>query len=150
MLKKLTIISLVALVGLPSCVDLTKEQKSKLQAVKTTMPDHYMEEKNPNLAAGLGVLPLGIADFYNGNIGLGVANIFGSLIWPFNLSWTIVGGVDGANERNYYATKAHLNQVKKKELDALEEKLNEKKITESKYVTESKKIERKYDMDYIM
>ena len=147
MFKKLTCISLIAFT---SCVSFPQDQKAKLQAVKTQMPEAYVEVKNPNLAAGLGILPLGVADFYNGNIGLGVANFFGSIIWPISISWTVVGGIDGANEKNYYATKNNLKRLQKKELDALEEKLNEKKITESKYVTESKKIEKKYDMDYML
>ena len=149
MLKKIACVGL-AIALLQSCVDITPEQKSKLQAVKQTMPEYYTEVKNPNLAAGLGVFPLGIADFYNENYGLGVANFFGSVIWPISISWTVVGAIDGANEKNYYATKNALSKAKKKELAKLQEKLEEKLITLEQYTLNSKKIEQKYDMDYIM
>ncbi len=149
MLKKIACVGL-AVALLQSCVDITPEQKSKLQAVKQTMPEYYTEVKNPNLAAGLGVLPLGLADFYNGNYGLGVANLAGSIIWPINISWTVVGAIDGANEKNYYATKNALSKAKKKDLAKLQEKLEAKEITLEQYTLNSKKIEQKYDMDYIM
>jgi len=149
MLKKIACVG-VAIALLQSCVDITPEQKTKLQAVKQTMPEYYTEVKNPNLAAGLGVLPLGIADFYNGNYGLGVANFFGSIIYPINISWTVVGAIDGANEKNYYATKNALSKAKKKELAKLQEKLEAKDITLEQYTLNSKKVEQKYDMDYIM
>ena len=149
MLKKIACVGL-AIALLQSCVDITPEQKSKLQAVKQTMPEYYTEVKNPNLAAGLGVLPLGIADFYNGNYGLGVANIAGSILWPVNISWTVIGAIDGANEKNYYATKNALSKAKKKDLAKLQEKLEAKEITLEQYTLNSKKIEQKYDMDYIM
>lgn len=149
MLKKIACFGL-AVALLQSCVNITPEQKTKLQAVKSTMPEYYTEVKNPNLAAGLGALPLGIADFYNGNYSLGFANIAGSILYPINISWTVIGAIDGANEKNYYATKNALAKAKKKDLAKLQEKLEAKEITLEQYTLNSKKIEQKYDMDYIM
>lgn len=108
--KALAVISLLTL--LTSCASINSVQDRELQQWQAK--NIAVEEKSPTTAAVLNILP-GFGDFYNGNIGYGVVNL---LTWPFSVLWAPVGGANGAKERNYFASKAYVEELetKKKKL----------------------------------
>lgn len=115
------------LASMVSCSSLNSYQKSELKEWQAN--DIEVQEKNPSTAAGLNVI-LGIGDFYNGNIGLGVVNL---LTWPVSILWAPIGGSTGAEEVNYYATKRQVDifeKNKKITQSNVEEAFILKKITE--------------------
>jgi hypothetical protein len=75
-----------------------------------------VEEKSTGTAAGLGLL-FGGGSFYTRNYGLGVVNL---LFWPLSICWDPVSGTNGAENINYYATKEHVRQLKKKDIKVLD------------------------------
>lgn len=81
-----------------SCASINSAQKAQIAEWKGE--GVYVEAKSPSLAAGLNCV-LGIGDFYNGNIGYGIANL---LTWPLSILWAPVGGYDGALLRNWEET----------------------------------------------
>jgi uncharacterized membrane protein len=99
-----------------------------------------VEEKSPGLAAGLGILPGG-GSFYSRSYGFGVVNL---LLWPVSILWDPVSGYDGAESINYQATKAHVNTLKRRETDLLDEKLATDQIDMKRYTLERRKVEDKY------
>jgi hypothetical protein len=118
---------LMMLASMVSCTSLNSYQKSELKEWQAG--DLEVQEKNPSTAAGLNVI-LGIGDFYNGNIGLGVVNL---LTWPASILWAPIGGSTGAEEVNYYATKRQVDifeKNKKTTQSNVEEAFLLKKITE--------------------
>ncbi len=118
---------LMMLASMVSCSSLNSYQKSELKEWQAN--DIEVQEKNPSTAAGLNVI-LGIGDFYNGNIGLGVVNL---LTWPVSILWAPIGGSTGAEEVNYYATKRQVDifeKNKKITQSNVEEAFILKKITE--------------------
>ncbi len=111
MLKKLSSTKLITIslaLLMTSCATVTSQQRQDLAEWESK--GIMVEEKNEATAAVLNVLP-GIGDFYNGNVGLGIANL---LFWPASVLWAPVGGVTGAKERNYIATKAYITKLEAK------------------------------------
>ncbi|MBM7061154.1 hypothetical protein JQX08_10590 [Pseudomonas sp. UL073] len=117
---------------------LNSQQKSEL--------DHYeargmaVEEKNPGLAAALGILPGG-GSFYGREYGFGVVNL---LLWPLSIVWDPVSGYDAAKSINYQATKAHISSLEEKELATLDEQLQTQQIDLTQYTLEKRKVDKKY------
>ena len=99
-----------------------------------------VEEKNPGTAAALGLLPGG-GSFYGREYGLGVANL---LFWPLSILWDPISGYDAAQSINYAATKAHVNRLQQKELNALDERLQIGEIDVARYTLEKRKLDSKY------
>jgi len=97
------------------------------------------ERKSEGLAAGLNILP-GIGDFYNGNVGLGVVNL---LTWPVPILWAPTGGATGAQEVNYYETKATISKLEKNKeatMNSLLHAFSGQQITKEQFVFLSNKI----------
>lgn len=136
---KFTLLSfLFILASLSSCTSINSHQEQELKEWQAKNLE--VREKSPGLAAGLNVLP-GIGDFYNGNIGYGIANL---LTWPYSILWAPVGGASGANERNYFATKAHIDNLqsfRKKAKGDLEVAFISGDITKEAYAVGLKKID---------
>ena len=99
-----------------------------------------VEEKNPGLAAGLGLLPGG-GSFYGRAYGFGVVNL---LFWPVSILWDPVSGHDAAESINYQATKAHVERLQRREMNELDEKLASDVIDTKRYTLERRKISDKY------
>ena len=107
---KLTFVPFVTLsmIFLSSCSSLNSAQDRELKELRAKNLE--VKEKNPTTAAVLNILP-GFGDFYNGNPGYGVANL---LLWPISVLWAPVGGATGAEEVNYYSSKAHVSELESK------------------------------------
>lgn len=99
-----------------------------------------VKEKSPGTAAGLNFLP-GIGDFYNGNVGLGIVNL---LTWPLSILWAPVGGASGANEVNYYSSKANIDKLeakRKKLKNDVEIAFIGKRISKDEFIVANKMID---------
>ncbi|WP_181111316.1 hypothetical protein [Pseudomonas japonica] len=108
--------------------------------------DHYraenlvVEEKNPGLAAGLGLLPGG-GSFYARSYGFGVVNL---LFWPLSVLWDPVSGYDGAEAINYQATRAHVRALRQADMNRLDNQLAGEEIDLKRYTLEKRKVDDKY------
>ena len=146
MIKKI-ITTILLSATLCSCVEgLNTDQKRKLVAIKNQAPENYVEEKNEGAALALGLLPGG-GSFYTRHYVVGVVDL---LLWPVSILWDPINGINGAEEINYYSSLQSIKRTKKRELDALEEKFIKKSITQEQYLLETKKNEKKHDIDYFM
>ena len=117
---------LLIIVVLTSCTEFTDKQRQELQKIQTEHPEDFIKVKDPETAAILGILPFGVANFYNDEVYLGLANMVGSLVWPISISWTIVGARDGAERANYDATTAYLNAKNNETLNTKDNEINKK------------------------
>ncbi len=99
-----------------------------------------VQEKSPGAAAGLGLLPGG-GSFYGRSYGYGVLNL---LLWPISILWDPVSGYNAAESINYQATRAHVSSLKRREMDALDTKLETKEINLERYTIEKHKVDSKY------
>jgi len=133
-MKKLTI--LLLLIMLTGC--LTTQQEA--QYVEMKAAGFEVQEKSPELAAGLGVLP-GIGGFYVGRIGWGV---FDLLLWPYSIIWDPFIGYHGARDRNYKATLANIRAKKRKDLQDLDDLRLADKVTMEEYEKRKILINKKY------
>jgi len=120
---------------------LNSAQKHELKAYESK--GLAVEEKNPGLAAGLGLLPGG-GSFYTGNYGVAVANL---LLWPLSVCWDPVSGYDGAQSINYYATKTMVSSKRNQELKQLDDELASNSLDQKSYLLKKHEIERKYSAD---
>lgn len=102
-----------------------------------------IEEKNASAAIALGFLP-GMGSFYTGHPVPGVVNF---LFWPLSILWDPVSGYNGAQVRNYYATKHVVDKNRKKELAALEDEFLADRITKEGFYLKKREIENKYAYD---
>lgn len=121
-----------------SCASMNTAQERELKEWRAKSLE--VKEKNTTTAAVLNVLP-GIGDFYNGNPGYGVANL---LTWPLSILWAPIGGVSGAEERNYFATKAYVEEleVKRKKLkNEVETAFIGNQISKQEFMLANKKID---------
>lgn len=117
---------------------LNSAQESELASYRANHID--VEEKNPGLAAGLGLLPGG-GSFYGRAYGYGVVNL---LLWPISILWDPVSGHDAAEAINYQASKAHVASLKRREMDQLDAKLAGNEIELKTYTLEKRKVDDKY------
>lgn len=132
----LTITAILILTS--SCTSLNSTQERELKGWQAKNLE--VKEKNPTTAAVLNILP-GIGDFYNGNTGYGIANL---LAWPLSILWAPVGGADGANEVNYYASKAHVEELenkRKKLKNEIEIAFIGKQINKQEFLVAHKKVD---------
>lgn len=105
--------------------------------------DMYVEEKSPGTATALGFL-LGGGSFYTRQWGLGVVDL---LLWPFSILWDPIAGYEGAQVINYSESQFNAKHHMKREISALDEKIERKEITDEQYRRERKKIEEKYSFE---
>lgn len=99
-----------------------------------------IEEKNPALGAGLGLLPGG-GSFYARSPGIGTVNL---LLWPASILWDPFSGYVGSKAINYDTTKVSLSRTVSKEIAAQEDRLQAGEIDAATYIREKQKIEAKY------
>jgi len=123
------------------CVSLNSRQKSEFQAMKAA--DLHVEEKSPGTAIALGFLPGG-GSFYTRQWGLGILDL---LLWPFSILWDPIAGYEAALVINYDESKHHAKRNLQKEMNALDERVERKEITDEQYRRERKKIEQKHTFD---
>lgn len=138
-LRNLTAATLIALTT-GCATGLNSTQESELASYRAQ--NLAVEEKNPGLAAGLGLLPGG-GSFYGRSYGYGVVNL---LFWPISIFWDPVSGHDAAESINYQATKAHVAQLKRRDMDALDSKLASDEIDLKRYTLDRRSIEEKYNL----
>lgn len=117
---------------------LNSAQESQLAAYRANNLD--VQEKNPGLAAGLGLLPGG-GSFYGRAYGYGVVNL---LLWPLSILWDPVSGHDAAESINYQASKAHVASLKRHDLEQLDAKLAGNEIDLKTYTLEKRKVDDRY------
>lgn len=117
---------------------LTTQQENEYKSFQAK--GFAVEEKNPDIASALGILPGG-GSFYVREYGLGVVNL---LFWPLSILWDPVSGYEGATAINYHATKATVDQKIKSEMDGLDNQLVMKAISTEEYVMKKKEIEQRY------
>lgn len=134
MLCTILITSLIAGCATP----ITSGQKQELKAYQAK--GFAVEEKNPGAGAAFGILPGG-GSFYVREYGLGVVNL---LLWPASILWDPMSGYQGSQSINYYATKAHVQKLKDKEIASLEDELMLEAIDNKEFISEKRKIENKY------
>ncbi len=120
---------------------LNSVQKHELKAYEAK--GLAVEDKNPALAAGLGLLPGG-GSFYTGNYGVGIANL---LFWPLSICWDPISGYDGALSANYYVTKTSVSAKMNKELKQLDDELANNSLDQKAYLLKKREIEQKYSVD---
>lgn len=136
--KNLSLVIMTTLLLSTGCSSLNSTQSKELKNWQAKNLE--VKEKNPTTAAVLNVLP-GFGDFYNGNTGYGIVNL---LAWPVSILWAPVGGATGAEEVNYYATKAQVEELenKRKKLKTeIEVAYIGKQITQEEFVIAHKKID---------
>lgn len=129
---------IVLVISATSCTSLNSVQKRDLQDWRAKNLE--VKEKDQTTAAVLNILP-GFGDFYNGNVGYGIGNL---LLWPLSVLWAPIGGVSGADEVNYYASKAYVEELenKKKQLkNAVEVAFIGNEITKQEFLIAHKKID---------
>ena len=67
------------------------------------------------------------------------------LLWPYSILWDPIAGYNEANVINYDVSRENVKRLKKKELEELDHKLEDKKITQEEYTLQTRKVEKKYD-----
>lgn len=139
MQRHLLTVTLLGAVALSGCATpLNSMQKAELEGYRAK--GVAVEEKSPNTAMALGILPGG-GSFYTRNYGWGVTNL---LLWPLSVLWDPISGRDGAERVNYEVTVESLAKQRDAEMKTLETKLITKTITTEFYALEKNRIERKY------
>lgn len=134
------VISLFAFSALQGCTtQLIEGQKQELQTYESK--GLLVKEKNPALAAGLGVIPTA-GYFYTGHPAIAITSlplyIFLGPIWmPFD-------AYNAAEARNYYATKASVERAKAKAIRDNDHEMEDKKIDYEQHIRNQRVIEEKY------
>ena len=133
------LIALACLVA--GCVTpLNSRQKSEYESLAAR--GLLVEEKDPKLAAVLGVLPGG-GSFYTGEIGLGIVNL---AVWPYSILWDPISGADAAKKINFYATVAEMEANRDREFKQLDRQLEDGDLTQAIYLKKKREIEDKYSV----
>jgi hypothetical protein len=132
---------LVASTFSTGCASLNSIQRSEYQAMK--LAGVAVEEKNPNTAMALGLLPGG-GSFYTRQWGLGVADL---LMWPYSILWDPFAGRSGAEVINYDITRAHMKQTKARELSELENQFENQQISQAEFNGRRRVIDSKFDFN---
>src|SRR5262245_8762 len=135
------VLGLLFLATLGGCNSLTTIQEQEYRAMRSE--GLLVEEKNPTLAACLGVLP-GCGSFYTGHYALGALDV---ITWPVSVLWDPIASYNHACLTNYQASRAAIGKQKKKELSALEEARDLGRITQVEFNQSKRAIESKYGFD---
>ncbi len=141
-MNRSSITLLIALACLVTgCVTpLNSRQKSEYESLAAR--GLLVEEKDPKLAAVLGVLPGG-GSFYTGEIGLGIVNF---VVWPYSILWDPISGADAAKKINFYATVAEMEANRDREFKQLDRQLEDGDLTQAIYLKKKREIEDKYSV----
>jgi hypothetical protein len=102
-----------------------------------------IEEKNPTVAACLGVLP-GCGSFYTGQYALGALDV---ITWPVSILWDPIAAYNQACLTNYQASRASITKMKQREMAALEDARDTGRITQVEYNQNKRVIESKFGFD---
>jgi hypothetical protein len=140
-MRVLALFSGLLLLGATGCSSLTAIQQAEYQTMQTQ--GILVEEKNPTLAACLGVLP-GFGSFYTGNYVLGAIDFF---TWPLSVCWDPIASYNQARVLNYQASQASIARMKKRELRELDVALEAGRVTQAQYIQEKRSIESKFGFD---
>ena len=127
-------------VALQGCTtSLIEGQKQELETYR--QKGLVVEERNPNVAAGLGVLPIaGYA--YTGHWVLALTTI---PLYPFlGPLWMPFDNYGAAEARNYYATKQSVERARAQALRANDREADDKHIDEITHRRNQRDIEDKY------
>ncbi len=142
MRNRLFIALLFSSVGLSAgCSGLNTLQRAEYQVMKDK--GMAVEEKNPNVAAALGLLP-GCGSFYTRQLTLGVVDL---LFWPASILWDPFVGYSGAEVINYDVSRAYAKKHKEKELADLEHLKEDNRITQAEFIDRRRSIDSKYNFD---
>lgn len=137
-------VSLAALVGatmlVSGCVThLSPGQEREMTAYEAK--GLAQTEKSVSLAAVLGIFPI-MGYAYTDHP---VAATFSVLTWPFlGPLWMPADAAYAAQERNYWATKDYAEREKRKSLEVIDQKLQDKSINYEQHIREQREIEAKY------
>ena len=132
-------ISLVIIIGLSGCATkISSYQVNELKTYESKGLD--VKEKNPMAGAALGLLP-GFGSFYVEEYGVGIVNL---LLWPLSIVWDPVSGYDGSVSINYFATKASVARLQRKDMLVIDREHEDGTIDERTYILKKRKIEDKY------
>jgi hypothetical protein len=135
------LVGILLLTSLVGCNSLNTIQEQEYRSMK--VEGLLIEEKNPTLAACLGVLP-GCGSFYTGQYALGVLDV---VTWPVSILWDPIAAYNQACLTNYQASRAGITRLKKRELAALDEARDFGRITQVEYNQSKRAIESKFGFD---
>jgi hypothetical protein len=135
-MKKAMAASVLLLTGCAAGLNAVQEQELRAYEHK----DLAVHEKSEAAAALLGILPGG-GSFYTRQYGVGVVNL---MLWPFSVLWDPLNANRGAQEINYQATLAKVNQLREKEYDQLDQEVLSRRIDSEQYKYRKNVIERRY------
>ncbi len=128
--------SLVALVfALAGCSSMNSFERQEFQVMKAE--GVVVPEKEPALAAGLGLLP-GCGSFYTRNYALGIVDL---LLWPVSICWDPVIAYHEAEAINFRATKSYVGRLKGKQIQELDAALAGGQITQAQYLQEKRALD---------
>ncbi len=133
-----TILLLISILSTGCASGINSVQKKELNLYKHK--GYYVEEKNPALAGGLGILPGG-GSFYTGEYTYGILNL---LAWPLSILWDPFSGINSAESQNYSATKMHVKNLENKEVYKLDDQLLTGEISNKEYVLLKSRVTKKY------
>ncbi len=135
------IIALLFISPLAGCSSLNTIQQAEYQMMQTE--GLLVEEKNPTLAACLGILPGG-GSFYTGNYVLGAVDL---VTWPLSVCWDPIAGYNQARVLNYQASRSSIDRMKNRQLRELTDARDDGRVTQAQYIQEKRNIESKYGFD---
>lgn len=132
---------LLIMAMLPGCTSLNTIQESDYR--KMQAEGVLVEEKNPALAACLGILP-GCGSFYTGNYVLGAVDV---VTWPVSILWDPIAAYNEARVLNFRSTQTTVERVKKREMNELEAARDTGRVTQVEYNQTKRAIETKYGFE---
>lgn len=134
--------SIIAAAMISGCATgLNSMQEREYRAMEAA--DVLVVEKDPSVAAALGLLPGG-GSFYARSPGIGVVNL---LFWPLSILWDPVSGYHGSMAINYDMSKHKLKRERQAELSHLDDQLTLGEMTREQYVAKKRAIERNYNFN---
>ena len=99
-----------------------------------------VEEKSATGAVLAGLLPGG-GSWYTGHYGPAIAN---TILWPASVLWDPISGYNGARTANYFATDAHVDELRNEAMNELDDQMAAGEITDQQYRTKRRQIRNKY------
>lgn len=138
-MKKLLALAAIA-IALQGCTTkLIEGQKQELETYE--QKGLAVQERNPKLAAALGVLPAA-GYIYSGHYVLAVTTL---PLYPFlGPLWMPFDNYGAAQARNYYATKPHVERERAKAMRDNDRAMDDKTIDDVTYRRVRREIEDKY------
>ncbi|WP_274644408.1 hypothetical protein [Pseudomonas serbica] len=138
-MKKLLALAAIA-IALQGCTtSLIEGQKQELETYK--QKGLAVEERNPKLAAALGILPMA-GYLYDGNYVLAFTTL---PLYPFlGPLWMPFDTYNSAQARNYYATKPHVERERAKAMQFNDREMDDKHIDDVTYRRNRREIEDKF------